>query len=475
MAQRGIPENRRRAERVALVSLIAAIGLVAAKTIAGLASGSIAVLSEAVHSGVDAAATGLAYLTVRIASRPPDKDHPYGHDKAENVFALLQAAGLIVLALVIAWEAVTRLQSGTEVSATWYAFGVIALSIAVDLSRAIVLRRAGRLYRSPALVSDAFNFTADLFTSSAVLVGLVFVSLGYARADAIGGLLVSLVVAGASIRLGKRSVDVLMDRAPAGVPERIRAATRGVAGVAGVRRVRVREIGGRIQTDVVVSISRTVPLERAREVTEEVERVIHEIEPEADVIVQVEPVADERAIAERVTSIAAREPEVSQVHNVHVTAQPDGLHITLHAKFPDTMALGRAHEISERLEAEIAAEIPGVARVDTHLEPLEGARSRGADVTARKQDLVAWAKQIAERQSEVQNCHEVIITESDGRLSLVMHCEAATGLSVSNVHGAATRIENEIHAGRPEIDRVTVHFEPAEWGDPAPTDQAHRT
>jgi cation diffusion facilitator family transporter len=475
VAQGGISENRRRAERVALVSLIAAIGLVAAKTIAGIASGSIAILSEAAHSGVDAAATGLAYLTVRIASRPPDKDHPYGHDKAENVFALLQAAGLIVLSLVIALEAVTRLQSGTEVSATWYAFGVIALSIAVDLSRAIVLRRAGRLYRSPALVSDAFNFTADLFTSSAVLVGLVFVSLGYHRADAIGGLLVSLVVAGASIRLGKRSVDVLMDRAPAGVPERIRTATRAVAGVAGVRRVRVREIGGRIQTDVVVSISRTVPLERAREVTEEVERVIHEIEPEADVIVQVEPVADERVIAERVTSIAAREPEVSQVHNVHVTAQPDGLHITLHAKFPDTMALGRAHEISERLEAEIAAEIPGVARVDTHLEPLEGARSRGADVTARQQDLVDWAKQIAERQSEVQNCHEVIVTETDGRLSLVMHCEAAPGLSVSDVHRAATGIENEIHAGRPEVDRVTVHFEPAEWGDPAPTDRARRT
>jgi divalent metal cation (Fe/Co/Zn/Cd) transporter len=250
---------------------------------------------------------------------------------------------------------------------------------------------------------------------------------------------------------------------------------RSVAGVAGVRRVRVREIGGRIETDVVVSISRTVPLERARDVTDEVGRVIHDIEPEADVIVQVEPIADERAIAERVTSIAARDSEVSQVHNVHVTAHPNGLHITLHAKFPDSMALGHAHEISERLEAEIAAELPGVARVDTHIEPLEGARSRGADVTADQESLVRWAKEIAEREPEVQNCHEVVVTESDGRLSLVMHCEAATGLSVSDVHRAATRIESEIHAGRTDIERVTVHFEPVDRAIRGGSDRARQT
>jgi divalent metal cation (Fe/Co/Zn/Cd) transporter len=224
--------------------------------------------------------------------------------------------------------------------------------------------------------------------------------------------------------------------------------------------VRVREIGGRTQADVVVAISRTIPLERARGVMEEVERTIQLLDDHADVIVQVEPIADERVVAERVTSIAAREPEVRQVHNVHVTAQPDGLHVTLHAKFPDTMQLGKAHAISERLEAEISQEIPGVARVDTHLEPLEGGRAAGADVTPRQSTLVRWARAVAEQQPEVQNCHEVVVTETGGRLSLVMHCEAAPGLSVSDVHRASTKIENEIHQGWPDVERVTVHFEP---------------
>lgn len=460
MARRQVTEDRRKAERAALVSLAAAVGLVAAKFAAGLASGSLAILSEAAHSTLDAAATGLAYFAVRIASRPADQEHPYGHGKAENIFALLEASALLVLAIVIGWEAVQRMRQGTEVDATWYGFAVIVLSIVVDFSRSTVLKRVGRQYRSPALVADALHFTADLMTSAAVLIGLVFVAFGFSRADAIGGFVVALFIVGASIRLGKQSVDVLMDRAPAGVTEKITAAARSVKGVAGVRRVRVREVGGRTQADVVIAISRTIPLERAREVTEEVERTILQLDDQADVVVQMEPVADERAVAERVTSITAREQEVRQVHNVHVTSHSDGLHITLHAKFPDSMPLGKAHAISERLEAEISNEIPGVARVDTHIEPLEGSRAAGADVTGRQSTLVQWAKAVAEQLPEVQNCHEVVVTQSDGKLSLLMHCEASPGLSVSDVHRASTRIESEIHQGWRDVERVTVHFEP---------------
>lgn len=456
-----VSDDRRKAERVALVSLVAAIGLVAAKLAAGLASGSIALLSEAAHSGLDAAATGMAYLAVRIASRPPDKDHPYGHGKAENIFALLQASALLVLSIFIGLEAISRFQEGTQVTATWYAFVVIGLSIAVDLSRSTVLRRAGKRYRSPALTADALQYTADLMTSAVVLVGLIFVRAGFPIADAIAGLGVSFFVAVASIRLGKGSVDVLMDRTSAEVADRIQAAVQSVNGVSEVRRVRVREVGGRSQCDVVVAISRTVPLERAHDVTEEIERAVRSVEPGADVVVHVEPIADEKVVAERVLSLAARVPEVSQVHNVHVTMRPEGMHITLHAKFPDSMQLGQAHAISEKLEREVLAEIAGVARVDTHLEPLEGVRATGADVTEKQSALVSWARALAEQIPEVSNCHEVLVTEIDDKLSLVMHCEAMPGLSVSDTHRAATRIENEIHASWPEVERVTVHFEPA--------------
>lgn len=453
--------GRRGAERVALGSLIAALVLVIAKVIAGVASGSLAILSEAAHSGLDAAATALAFVAIRIASRPPDAEHPYGHGKAENIFALLETAALLALSIFIAYEATLRIREGSEVDATWYAFAVIILSIVVDLSRSRVLSRAGKRYRSAALQADALHFTADLLTSSVVLIGLVLVRLGYPAADAWGGLVVAFFVALLSIRLGRRAVDVLMDRAPTGTQAQLEKAVEAVEGVSQVRRLRVRHSGGDVKADVVIAMSRTVPLELAHDVTEKVESAIRSVQPGADVVVHVEPLADERLVTEKVIAIAAREPRASQIHNVHVTLQPDGLHITLHAKFPDRMPLGDAHEISEKLEADIATEIPRIARIDTHIEPLQSDRSQGADVTAEQSTLVAWARALATEQPEVEDCHEVLVTETLEGLSVVMHCSAAPEMGVADIHKVSTLIENEIHSRWPEVDRVTVHFEPA--------------
>lgn len=222
----------------------------------------------------------------------------------------------------------------------------------------------------------------------------------------------------------------------------------------------MRYVGGEPQTDIVVAISRTVPLERARDVTSRVEEVVRRLEPGADVVVQLEPIADEEEVSAQVLSIAAREVGVQQVHNVFVAARPDGLHVSLHAKFPASMPLGEAHAIAERLERSIESDIADVARVDTHLEPLDDPGTVGADVTQIKKTLVNWTRDLAERQPEVRDCHEVVITETDGALSIVMHCNAAPGLSVEAVHEASTRIESEVHRRWADVQRVTVHFEP---------------
>ncbi|MBW3588793.1 MAG: cation-efflux pump [Actinobacteria bacterium] len=456
------PSDRRHVERVALVSLGAAGFLIASKLAAGLASGSLALLSEAAHSGLDAGATLLTFFAVRIASRPPDTEHPYGHGKAENISALIETMALFGLSVWIAKEAIERLTGDpAHVEATWYAFAVMGISIVVDFSRARVLREAGRKYRSPALEADALHFTADLLTSAIVLVGLVFVRFGLPEADAMGGLAIAGYVGFQSIRLGRKSIDVLMDRAPIEALEEMEAAAAAVPGVEEVRRARVRYAGGQPHADIVVGISRTVPLETAHQVTEEVERVIAEVAPGADVVVHVEPLADESVLAQRVVSIAAREPRVRQVHNVLASFHSEGIHISLHAKFPGDMSLSEAHDIAEALEAEIASDIPEVVRVDTHLEPLESQSDTREDVTSDHSRLVREMKVVAESQPEVRNCHEVLVSRAaGGQLAIVMHCEAEAGISVSETHDASTRIENQVHHGWPQVERVTVHFEP---------------
>ncbi|MGH7424786.1 MAG: cation transporter dimerization domain-containing protein, partial [Candidatus Methylomirabilales bacterium] len=237
-----------------------------------------------------------------------------------------------------------------------------------------------------------------------------------------------------------------------------------VEGVGEVRRARLRYVGGQPQADVVVAISRRIPLETAHRLTEHIEEAVRSMEPGADVVVHVEPLADEEVAAERILSLAARHPGVRQVHNVFVARRPDGLHISLHAKFPGSMTLAEAHETAERLEAEIRSDFDGVARVDTHLEPLEGSATPGTDATRRHALLVGKARALAERQPEVVNCHEVIVTDTKEGLLVVMHCEAAPGLPISNAHQASTRIESEVHRLWPEVERVVVHFEPLGQG-----------
>lgn len=457
----GVAAQRARARKVALLSLLAAIGLIVAKLIAGLASGSLALLSEAAHSTLDAGATALTYLAVRISARPPDDEHPYGHGKAENISALIETIGLLVLSTFIALAAVDRLQDPVpQVEARWYGFAVVVLSMVVDANRAWLLRREGRRLRSAALQADALHFTADLLTSTVVLIGLALVGAGYHNADAIGSLFIAGYVAYASIMLGRRSIDALMDRAPRGAAERIGFVVAGVEGVEEVRRVRVRNVGGQTQADVVIAISRRIPLETAHHVTEEVERVLTRSDPGADIIVHVEPLADEEVIAEQVEAIAARNRSISEVHNIFVTTHPEGTLISLHIKFPGEMTLGEAHEISEELEVDIMREIEGIFRVDTHLEPLDPAGVEGTDVTDQKPELIAWAKALAEGQPEVRDCHEVVLSSAEGMLSMVMHCHAEPGLSVRQVHDAATRIEDAVHRARPDVARITVHFEP---------------
>lgn len=454
-------DNRRHVRRVAFASLVAAVGLVTAKLAAALATGSLALLSEAAHSGLDALVTLLTLFAVSVASRPPDADHPYGHGRAENVAAMLEAVALLILSLGIGRDAVMRLSAHARPVATpWYSFGVIGLSIVVDATRSRGLARAGRRYSSPALEADAVHFRADLLTSVVVLVGLGAVRLGHPAADAAGGLVIAAYVCFSSLRLGRRSIDALMDRAPEEAVGRIQQAAGAVPGVEEVRRVRVRYAGGQPQTDVVVAVSRTVALEVAHILTEQVEAAIRSVEPGADVIVHVEPMADEKLVAERVISIAARHPDVHQVHNVFVASHPDGLHIALHAKFPGSMSLAEAHAMSERLEADIVAGVDNVSRVDTHLEPLEGPATVGTDVTGTNADFVAELTALAENQPEVRNCHEVVVTETGGGLSVVVHCEASAGLTVARVHDASTSIESQVHQHWPKVERVTVHFEP---------------
>ncbi len=284
---------------VALSSVAAAVVLTSMKVVVGLATGSIGILSEAAHSGLDLLAAAVTLWAVRASAMPADEDHPYGHGKIENFSALFETGLLLATCVWISYEAVKRLAfEPTHVEATPWSFAIMVVSIVIDVSRSRALARAARKYRSQALEADALHFSTDVWSSAVVLVGLACVwasnhfSLPWlARADAVAALGVAAIAVIVSLRLGKKSVDDLLDAAPTGLLERV-AHAAAVPGVVSVSQVRVRRSGPQTFADVTLQVARGLTLEAAHDVAHAAEEAIGGAVPDVDVVVHAEP-ADE--------------------------------------------------------------------------------------------------------------------------------------------------------------------------------------
>ncbi|MGH2806384.1 MAG: cation-efflux pump [Actinomycetota bacterium] len=453
------------AERHAFTALVVTLLLALGKLLLWLATGSLAVLSQALDSVLDIVALGLLYYGVRLAGKPADVSHHYGHAKAENLVAFTQT---ILLVGIVVWVAAGSIQALTgaahRVEAPWYSFALLGLSAVIDGLRSKRLLDAARSERSDALRAGALNLVTDVGTAVVALVSLLLVRAGIERADAVGALVVAAAVAVAAFRLGKRSVDVLMDRAPAAPLEAIEAAAGRVPGVEETRRVRVRGTGDQLFADVTVAAGRTTSLERAHDIAEGVEEEIARVAPHTDVVVHVEPISETTGLVERVQAAASRTPGVHEVHNVLIHAFDEGgrskLHVTLHAKVRAGISLSDAHELSDAIEGAVEAELDTDARVDTHIEPMR-MTAPGHDVTQQRRDLVTAVSALAVEEADVLDCHEVIVTDSGGDISVVAHVTGRGTLPLTRLHDASDRIEKAIYAQHPEVGAVTIHFEPA--------------
>src|SRR6476469_5986180 len=245
-------------EQVALSSIFASAGLTIAKAIVGFSTGSLAILSEAGHSLIDLGATIMTYIAVRISGKPADAKHHYGHGKVEALSALAETALLFLLSGIVVWEASKRLveHEAHVVEATVWAFGVIVVSIVVDFFRARALSHTAEKTSSHALEADALHFSSDLWSSLAVLIGLIGVHFGLAWADSVAALVVAILVCVAGWRLGKRTIDMLTDVAPPGAAARITAIAKGIPGVVRVEQVRARAVGQQTFIDLQLGVSR---------------------------------------------------------------------------------------------------------------------------------------------------------------------------------------------------------------------------
>src|SRR3989454_1469254 len=396
----------RRPELVALGSVFIGMAIVLGKLIVGLLTGSLGIISEAVHSLLDLAASVFTLFAVRTARKPADTEHPYGHGRAENLAAFAEGVLLLITAAGIAFEAVHRLTlGGGAVNAAGYAFVLLIATLLIELGRAAVLRRVGREAGSDALLADATNRWSDVLATVGVLAGLAGVRMGLAWADSAAALLVAVIIARAAGTLAWRSGDILIDRAPAGAERKLRAAIQGVNGVREVRSVRVRRSGPNLLGDASIATARMLPLEAAGALVDDVKRTARAALPELDLTVLVEGQSQPADLVERVHAAAARNGGVRDLHNVTVERESDGsLHLTMHAKLPGDMTLAAASQASARLEKTLRAELPDATRIDIHLEPMEPVFVAVGDVAQRHALLAQRMREGVETHPAGERC-----------------------------------------------------------------------
>jgi len=441
--------------RAALVSVVAAACLVALKLSVGLATSSLGLVSEALHSGTDLVAALLTFFAVQVSARPADPSHQYGHRKAEHLAALAEGAILVIASLLISVRALERLfgTNETSVDPAWYAIVVVCVVIAVDVSRVSVSWRTARRYKSAALASNAVHFGSDLVGSVAVLVGLFLARAGYPNGDSIAALFVGVLVLLAAARLMRANVDVLMDRAPPEAEAAARAAIAQLRPVVDLRRLRMRQAGGQQFADVVVGVSSAAAVGQGHAVADAVEEALERALPGSDVVVHVEPLPD-AGLRERAHAAALSVRRVREIHNLALVEVGGRTELSLHLKLPGDLPLDEAHEVAEQVERAICAAVPEIDSVQTHLEPLAEA------TPAREEDVDSAAVERIVRDATGSSPRELRFLRTEGGLVAFLTLGLDPQSRLDEAHARASEVEERIRRARPDIADVIVHTEP---------------
>jgi cation diffusion facilitator family transporter len=446
--------------RVAAISILASATMAVAKFVVGIAIGSLALISEALHSSVDLVATVVTWLVVRVSGKPADAQHHYGHGKLESLSALGVIAMLYVLAGGILVESWSRLREGAAPpTLSAIPFIVLLVDIAVNFWRARALHRTARDTKSQALAADALHFASDVLGSIAVIIGLALSGLGYAWGDAAAAIAVAVVISLLGLRLAGSTVETLLDRAPEGVSEKAAAAIKAVPGVVGIERLRVRMVGPTHFIDAIVQVPRTFPIDRVDEIKRKAQAAVTRALDDADLTFTAVPVArDNESVRERIMVIARNSGLA--VHHVTVHDLGGKLTVSIDLEVDGGMELTAAHDIAQELERNIRDEFGEDVEVDTHIEPLEPELPVGVDAAPDRVETIRTALARFAADSAIHDIHSVRVRNTDAGEIVNFHCHAAPSMSVIEVHENVDEIERALRRAFPAVKRVISHAEP---------------
>src|SRR6195256_1937098 len=465
-------EEGREKKRAALLSVGSALLLVSLKTFLVVRTGSLGVLSEALHSGLDLVAAIITFLSVRVSDQPADERHPYGHGKFESFSAFVETALLLLTALYIIYEAFVRMFfRSVHIQPSITAAIILLFALGIDITRARALSNVARKFSSDALEADALHFSTDVWSTIVVIVGVGLVWAGETwnlpyliYADALAALAVAAVILWVGSRLGRRTVDALLDAAPEGLQQEIARAIARMEGVLDVDRIRVRRAGNRHFVDATVSVPRTASLEQVHALSDAIEKRVGEIVP-SDVMVHAEPRAPQGEHLFEAIRAAAQGLGLA-IHDVTAVQQDKQLFIELHLEVDEKLSLREAHRQATELEEKIRELRDGQLEINIHIEPL-GRHIATPDAGAGEMKQLSRAieeflNKLPLEFDELVNCHDVRARQVEHHILVSCHCTMKSELPITQIHDVTAALEDRVKEKFPQIYRVTIHPEPFE-------------
>ena len=448
-------------QRVALVSLVASMVLTVVKFVAALVTGSLGLLSEAIHSLIDFGATTLTWFAIKWADQPADDDHHFGHAKIESVAALVETLLLFATAIFIAYESTSRLLSPHgAVDVKWWAIAIVVGSILIDFNRSRALHSTAVKTSSDALAADAAHFQSDMWSSGAVLLGLIGVWLGFAWADSVAALIVSVFIAYIGFGLGKRTLATLLDAAPEGVTAAIRNIAENTNGVLSISQLRVKPSGPALFISLVVDISRMIPVTNIVALKDKLTADVQKLYPNADVTITTNLVPlDSETAFDKIALIANQ--RALAVHHLLVQNIDGRMAVSFDLEVEGSSSLEKAHEQATALEDAIRSGLGGDVEVESHIEPLPLRLLAGHAAEAKiATNVEKQLRNLAKNEKLLSDIHNVRVRLTEGGLFVHYHCRFAPEKTIDEVHGVVDRIENSLQTKIANIYRVVAHAEP---------------
>ncbi|NLR81373.1 cation diffusion facilitator family transporter [Chitinophaga eiseniae] len=453
--------------KITTISIIASGGLAALKFVVGILTGSLGLIAEGVHSLLDLLSTLVTFVAVRVAAKPPDANHPYGHERAESLGALAGMTLLGATAIIIGYHAIVKIiwEPGAPKVTIW-SFSIIIVSIVVDFMRVQTLKRAAKHYQSQALASDAEHFSNDMLGSAAVLLGLLFIYMAkylplpvwlVERADAFAALGVVAIAFKSVWHIGAEAIKSLMDDIPEDLMPRLQETVEKIPGVVpGAVTIKTRFVGNKAYVEATVGTLRSLTFEKAHELTETIEQAIREdLDGAAEIIVHAEPIhTTDEPYSITVRSVAARLD--LRIHNLNLYLVANEMRIELDLEVLDNLTLQEAHTKSELLETALQQEFALPVKVAVHIEPRnEMPRSSIRHIPSLEKVRLALADLTEYQHVDID---EVLLTDEGLVVTLIMTLPGDT--SLASTHTIMYDLERALKLKVPDIIRVHIDPEP---------------